>query len=531
MDNGATGPAGATIANPFSITIPSTPPATLTPSTINVSNLLGTLSRVTVTVSNLSHAASSELRLLLVGPNGESVVLMGAAGVFLPIANVTLTFDDAAANPPPPSAPLTTGTYFPTNYIPGNFTPPAPAGPYTNQLAVFNGSNPNGTWSLFVDDPYQFNSGSIAAGWSLHLVTTLPPATWDVRSNTTPTIVATLVVGSNKPNSTLLITNGSSMLNDGCIVGWNESATNNFMRVSGPGSSWTNFSDLTIGYFGNANELVVSNGAKAESRRGFVGFDGDANTALVTGPGASWTCRDELGIGVAGTDNQLVVSHGGTVTTDYLYLGYESSAQNNRVIVDGGTLRTTNAFDFGGLEIVRGTCVFNAGLIEADYLICTNNASFFEFNGGTLITHRSDFLGDTFMGTSAGASSATWIVGSADATNTVQNLVVGYTAANNTLQITNGGTLVVSGDFIDIGETVASQNNRLIVSDPGSLLQNNGNFSIGYDGSANQMVISNGAVVVNEFGILGLFGAANTAVVTGAGAVWSNRMDFIIGSE
>jgi len=530
LDNGDTGPAGATIRNPFSIAIPSTPPATLSPSTINVSNLLGTLSRVTVTVSNLSHGAASELRLLLVGPNGESVVLMGAAGLFLPIANVTLTFDDAAANPTPPTAPLTTGTYFPTNYSVGNFTPPAPAGPYTNPLAVFNGSNPNGTWSLFVDDPYVFNSGSVAAGWSLNLVTTLPPPTWDVRSNTTPTLVTSLVIGSNKPNSTLLITNGSTLLTASCVSGWNESSTNNRVLVSGPATRWTNAYFISIGEQGDANEFVVSNGAVVATKSGGLGDKGDANTAVVTGTGSLWSCSQDLYFGVFGSANLLVVSNSGTVESPYLVLGYDPSAADNRVIVDGGTLRTTN-YGFGSLDVQRGTCVFNAGLIEADYFGVTNNPSYFDFNGGMLITRRADFQKDILMGSSVGSSSATWIMGSGDATNTVQNLVVGFTAANNKLLITNGGTLFVSSDFIDIGETPAATNNRVLVSDPGSRLLNNGSLSLGYDSSGNQMVISNGAAVANEFGVLGLYGNANMTVVTGAGSSWNNHMDLIIGSE
>ena len=51
-------------------------------------------------------------------------------------------------------------------------SPPAP--PYGTNLAAMNGSNPNGTWSLFVQDDTMFDSGVISNGWVLTLTTASP---------------------------------------------------------------------------------------------------------------------------------------------------------------------------------------------------------------------------------------------------------------------------------------------------------------------------------------------------------------------
>ena len=156
--------------------------ATPYPSAIVLTGLTGQLvTKVTVTLDGFSHQFPDDVDILLVGPQGQKAVLMSNVGGSTPgysVTNLTLTLDDDAANSLPLEAPLTSGTFQPTRRLPYllfDFPPPAPPGS-SNALAslsVFKNTNPNGTWSLFVVDDTNPDSGSIAGGWSI-TVSTMP---------------------------------------------------------------------------------------------------------------------------------------------------------------------------------------------------------------------------------------------------------------------------------------------------------------------------------------------------------------------
>src|SRR5436190_12094960 len=157
-----------TISNPAPITINDNAAATPYPSTITVAGLSGVINKVTVTLTNINHTFPDDIDILLVGPTGQKTILMSDAGNTLDLVNVTLTFDDVAASFLPDNAQIVTGTFKPTDFEPGDpFPAPAPAGPYPAALSGFNGTNPNGTWSLYVVDDAATDFGNINGGWSL----------------------------------------------------------------------------------------------------------------------------------------------------------------------------------------------------------------------------------------------------------------------------------------------------------------------------------------------------------------------------
>ena len=156
--------------------------ATPYPSGIEVSGLSGSVTDVNVTISGLTHSWPDDIGLLLVSPAGQSAILMTDSGGSndTPVSNINLTFDDAATTAPPNNGPLTSATYRPNQgtiddrggcLAPVSFPEPAPASPYGTTLSVFNDSNPNGTWKLYVIDDTGVDAGSIT-GWSLDISTT-----------------------------------------------------------------------------------------------------------------------------------------------------------------------------------------------------------------------------------------------------------------------------------------------------------------------------------------------------------------------
>jgi streptogramin lyase/subtilisin-like proprotein convertase family protein len=159
------------------------------PSTIDVSGLQGNITKVTVRVTGISHTFPDDLDLLLQGPQGQNVMLMSDAGspggsTSYSADGITLTFDQSAARLVSDKDPLVSGIYRPTNNAPGTgatqefpSSPASPPPPYGNSLDTFNGSDPTGTWKLFVlDDNTESapntNIGKIYGGWGLDISTT-----------------------------------------------------------------------------------------------------------------------------------------------------------------------------------------------------------------------------------------------------------------------------------------------------------------------------------------------------------------------
>ena len=169
-------------SNTAAITIPNGAPGTSVgnaspyPSQVTVSGMTGNISKVTVTLTGVNHTFPDDMDVLLVGPGGQKVILMSDAGGSTDLVNANITFDDTGTLLPDLAA-ITTGTYSPANHdgvITDNFSSPAPTGPYASALSAFNGTVPNGTWSLYIVDDADIEVGSITGGWSLSVTTSIP---------------------------------------------------------------------------------------------------------------------------------------------------------------------------------------------------------------------------------------------------------------------------------------------------------------------------------------------------------------------
>jgi len=155
------------------VTIADNQPGVPYPSTVNVTGMGGTITKVTVRLDGLSHTFPDDLDVALVGPGGQVVMLMSDAGGGSDISGISLTFDSSGLSSIPDDSPLSTGVYLPENYgiLNDPFPSPAPVGVFGTSLDLFNDLDPNGTWSLYLVDDQAADAGSLGS-WVLTVTAT-----------------------------------------------------------------------------------------------------------------------------------------------------------------------------------------------------------------------------------------------------------------------------------------------------------------------------------------------------------------------
>lgn len=159
------------------------------PSTITVSGGPAVIGSMRVTLYDYATSFPDDTNFLLIGPQGQSMILLADAGGNTPGGPVTLNFSDTAGAVVPDNGPLTTRDFEPTSYgAVANFPAPAPAGPYNEPGSTvggsgtqtlsgnFGGTDPNGTWNLYVRNQTLIPNaplaviGNVAGGWGIEFL-------------------------------------------------------------------------------------------------------------------------------------------------------------------------------------------------------------------------------------------------------------------------------------------------------------------------------------------------------------------------
>ncbi|MGA1304239.1 MAG: S8 family serine peptidase, partial [Cyanobium sp.] len=160
------------------ITIPPSGSANPSPSSIIIATESDvSLLSLDLTLHHLSHVAPDDLDILLVGPTGAKSIIMSDVGGANGVNDISLTFSSLASQSLPDTSLLVSGAYRPTDFQIGDVfaNSTAPVGPYVADLSAFYGTNPNGIWSLYVQDDSPaaspLHNGYLASGWSLSLTT------------------------------------------------------------------------------------------------------------------------------------------------------------------------------------------------------------------------------------------------------------------------------------------------------------------------------------------------------------------------
>lgn len=364
-------------------------------------------------------------------------------------------------------------------------------------VGPFGGSN-----QLFITDGGVFadNSGYIdGANYGGNLaVVAGTDATWTNRSD--------LYVGWYWPLNHLVVTNAGNVVNANGYIGYDAASRSNTVVVADAGSVWSNRADLCVGYSGVRNRLYVTNAGTVANAIGYIGYTATSvsNLVVVAGTNSLWTNRSDLYVGCSGILNQLLVTNAGIVVSSNGHIGYYPSSHTNTVIVaDPGSLWINH----GSLDIGR------FGMRNRLYIR----------NGGRV----ADANG--YVGYNSGSASNLVVVADTDSlwTNST-NLCVGTVGPFSQLLITNGASVEDSRG--SLGEYASSFSNRVVITDPGSTWRTSGPLYCGFAGKGNEVVVSNSGSLLASYLYLGHYGIAatstsNTLMVTGGNLFITNTLE------
>ena len=314
-------------------------------------------------------------------------------------------------------------------------------------------------------------------------------------------------VGLYGSASLMIVSNGASVLGFKGVLGVNAPSSNNLAVITGSGSVWSNFSDLHIGRSSGGNRLEVSNGGLLANYEGFLGYNtfSSNNQVWVTGAGSTWTNGRELTVGLNGTGNQLVITNGGTVfNLANKYVGYNDGGLSNTVVItDPGSAWLGDDSLYIGLAgafnrlFVRNGGRLVSGIGNLGGLVGANGNRACVTDGGSVWTNR-------------------------------QELTVGDSGSANILVVTNGATIFSSQDGF-IGRSTGANSNAAVLTDSGTSWLISSNLYVGSNGAFNGLVVSNQARLHDRSAVIGVSGSNNAAMITGVGTIWSNTFDLIIG--
>jgi T5SS/PEP-CTERM-associated repeat protein len=368
-----------------------------------------------------------------------------------------------------------------------------------------------------------------------------------------------LFVGDFGSSNTLAITAGGKASAPGAYLGVDVSSSNNLISVIGPGSTFSNTFDFFLGLDGSNNQLIVSNGAYAGNNSGFIGFTNSSagNTALVGGPGSLWTNKTDLYVGYLGSFNQMVVTNGARVFSGVGYEGWFNTASNNTVTITGtgSVWSATNDIYIGIIGSSNQLIIANGGNVSALESrigfnpVATNSAAFITGSGSTWSNQVGTIVGfgavasqltisngatvfDTvgIIGeTNQSSRNTATVTGSGSMWINTNALYVGFLASSNELVLANGGAANALSTYLAFASV--SSNNLLVATGNGTILSNTFNTYIGLGGSSNKLYIANGAAVFDEVGILAESNSSigNIAWIDGPGSVWTNSLFLAIG--
>lgn len=382
-----------------------------------------------------------------------------------------------------------------------------------NQLTISNGALVSGQ-SGFIgfDSASSSNSVLVTGGQSV----------WNNSAD--------LYVGFGAGNQLTIAAGGQVGVGGSSYVGATPVGSNNFVTVTGAGSTWSNQQDLFVGEFGTGNQLTISTGGRVVNNNGAIGYGsgGSNNAVVVFGPDALWQNSGDLTLGNGDGGNQLIIAGGGRVVNSTAYVG---STDSNSVQVAGANSVWSNSANVyvgeagGGNQVLAsaGAAISVGGdLLVGHY----GHDTLLRLDNASLAVGGASYIGSDFNS----PSNSVVLNGAGASWNTGHAVYIGYNGSGNQLLATNGAQVLDNDAYLGYGWQ--SHGNSATLAGAHSSWQNNGDLSVGGGGSDNQLVVADGAMLGDHTGYLGRYPGSsnNSAWITGPQAQWLNSGNLEVGS-
>lgn len=325
--------------------------------------------------------------------------------------------------------------------------------------------------------------------------------------------------------------------------------------------AWIVTESYTIGNLASSTSTVYQSGGTLNVTNAGTAFEYIGSSGVGTYILAGGTNNvDNVYIGSGSSGNSLIISNGGFFQIGPAAASIMGAGSNNLILIEGsGSIFTSSVgssfqqsgFDNNKLIITNGGKYFNDTYYLALNTADTNqqiivNGSGSRFSGGTLHVGFAGYSNSLTIANAGAVDTATSIIGYSSNADfnlvtikdsgsvwTNANLYVGYIGSHNSLIITNGGTVVSTNSVLlssisnaGVGGSYIPSDNKVLVTGAGSFLDvSNGYISVGEQGSSNQLTVAQGAMLRS----LGIFignwtnANANTMLVTDSGTIVSNN--------
>ena len=424
-------------------------------------------------------------------------------------------------------------------------------GTFTNAVSVaLNCTTPGATVTYTINGPVPTTNSAVYSS-PFTLTNSALVQAIGFAAGYNPSAIATgsftVVVGAPVALFSAIPTNGTSPL----FVTFTDTSTgtitNRFWNF-GDGAT-TNILGTNIGHAYNAAgtntvTLIVSGPAGAstntQAKLIVVANNPAASNSWINAAGGGWQDGPSWSLGVPPSSAQAAIlitnANSKTVTIDATTTNTPATMVINSLTVAAplsstNTLWLNNAGNATPLQVSQSLTIETNGALVVNHssVFATNaaacyfgnaggNAALLITNGGSVVVSNSVVGFRTTSG-----NNLVLVDGVGSVWSNAFNLYIGWGGSGNQLLVTNGGAVFSSWAYVGQSPASAASNNTVLISGPGSVWSNANSLYVGWSGSGNRLVVTNGGKVFAGFGCVGAGngGGTNLVMVSGTGSIWN----------